>query len=93
MQHNTPNMTEKDLMTDMLNYQKHLINNFASGLMETADPPLRNTINTHLSALANDQFKLWQLMNKKGYYPVEQADMQKLDQEKQMAQQMQGTLN
>ncbi|MDL2224632.1 spore coat protein [Eubacteriales bacterium OttesenSCG-928-M02] len=93
MQHNTPNMTEKELMTDMLNYQKHLMSIYTSSLAETADPQLRNTLQSHFSTIANDQFKLWQLMNQKGYYPIEQADMEKLTQQKQAAQQMQSTLN
>jgi spore coat protein F len=93
MEQNSANLSERELMMDMLNSQKQLMSLYSLDISESACPKLRNTLGSLFTDISNDQYKLWDLMNRKGYYPVDQAEKQKLDQAKQKAQQMKPTMN
>ena len=93
MEQKNANLSERELMMDMLNSQKQLMSLYTLDLSEAACPKQRNTLGILYSDVSNDQYKLWDLMNRKGYYPVDQAEKQKLDQAKQKARQMKPTVN
>ena len=93
MEQNQFNMCEKDVLMDMLSTQKSLMSMYSLEISESVSPELRNTLDSLFSTVSSDQYKLWNLMNQKGFYPVENAEVTKLDQEKQKATQLKNYLN
>ena len=93
MEQNQFNMCEKDVLMDMLSTQKSLMSMYSLEISESVSPELRNTLDSLFSTVSSDQYKLWNLMNQKGFYPVENAEVTKLDQEKQKATQLKNSLN
>ena len=73
-QSNSNHLTEREQMMDLLNSQKQLMSLYAQGISEASCPKLRNLLGGHFQNIANDQYQLWSFLNKKGYYPVEQAE-------------------
>ena len=80
-------MSEKDIMSDVLASQKNattLYNTFAN---ECACPSLRSTFLNILDEEHQLQYDVFQVMQKKNWYPTPQADQSKIDQTKQQFQQ------
>ena len=93
MEQNQFNMCEKDVLMDMLSTQKSLMSMYSLEISESVSPELRNTLDSLFSTVSSDQYKLWNLMNQQGFYQVENAEVTKLDQEKQKATQLKNSLN
>ena len=86
-------MNEKNILMDMLTTQKSIMGTYTNMLAETSCPNMRSVLQDQLILTASDQFKVWDLMNQKGYYPTKDASDQEVQQQKQSAQQLKATLN
>jgi spore coat protein CotF len=75
-------LTDKEQITDLLTSQKHMTCTYNTYCNETATQELRACM---LSILRDEHTigeELFDTMNKKGWYPVEKAEEQKISQAK-----------
>ncbi len=73
-------MEDKEILTDLLNTEKELstlLNTFAS---ECASPKLRTTLLSFLDESHASQTKLFDCMQKNGYYQVKNATKEQIKQ-------------
>lgn len=81
-------LTDKEQITDLLTSQKHMTCTYNSYCNESATSELRSTL---LSILRDEHTigeELFNTMSQKGWYPVEKAEDQKLNQAKSQFNQM-----
>ncbi|NCC68092.1 MAG: spore coat protein [Clostridia bacterium] len=76
-------MTEKDILTDCLSSQKFTAANYNSYAGECANEQLRNTFLNILDDEHRIQADIFTDMSSNGWYPVQPADQQKLQQARQ----------
>ena len=75
-------LNEKDSLQDMLNLEKAIVKIYAMALTEGSSKAFRTLIKNGFSSSSNDQFQVYQTMNKEGYYEPAPADKQVVDKEK-----------
>lgn len=85
-------LDDKNMLTDILNTEKQLVSVYASFLCECASMDGRQIFSGNLNQTAQDQFQTFQLLQQKGWYQLEQAEQQKIDQARQSMSQMQSEL-
>ena len=85
---NQPNMSEKELITDLLYEEKHLVKQYASDVVETACPSLRRIITTNLTECATDQHCVCDQMLQRSWYKIKGAQDQDVNTAKQDMQQL-----
>lgn len=73
-------LQEKDILQDLLNTHKDITKLYAYSLIESSCPNMRKLLLQNLQKSAEDQFAIFEVMNKKGYYPTEKAEAQKVSQ-------------
>jgi spore coat protein CotF len=78
----TINMTEKDMLSDMLVLEKSIVKTYGSYLVETSCEKLRNVLNKNMKDSAGDQFQVFNSMTTRNYYPVKEAPAQEIQQAK-----------
>ncbi|MGI6168605.1 MAG: spore coat protein [Christensenellales bacterium] len=88
MSHQQANLSEQDLLNDLLSAQKQLMNSYTLFISEASCPNLRNVLSCQLNEVTNDQYKIFNAMNQKGYYPTKDAPANEVQQAKQKATQM-----
>ena len=54
-----PNMTEQELLTDLLNEEKHLVTQYASNITESACMNLRQLLMTNMSECSSDHYSVF----------------------------------
>ena len=86
----TPQMNERDFLNDMLTTEKYMTSAYSVYLHEASNQPLYQEMMNIFTETQNCQRELYNLMFKKGWYKLEAADPQKLQ---QMYQQFQGYTN
>jgi spore coat protein CotF len=86
-------MDEKSILNDLLLTHKSLMHQYSTLLAETTDPKLRGIIQDQFVNISVDQYRIYDMMSKKGYYNIKQAQPNEVQQEKQKAQQMSQSLN
>jgi spore coat protein CotF len=70
-----PDMTEQDLLTDLLNQEKQMISSYAMYIQEATCPSLRKVLMSQLSQTCQDEYQVFDQMRQKGYYtPKDAAD-------------------
>ena len=77
---------EKEMLTDALASQKYVTENYNTFANECANPAVKNEFMDILNEEHQIQFELFSEMNKRGWYPLEQANQQKVSQAKQKFQ-------
>ena len=93
MPHNTPNMSEKELLLDLLNEEKNLIKEYASDVTESSCPSLRQVLLTNLTECSQDQFQVFDQMRSRNMYKTKdapQSEVQTLKQDTQTLKQQTG---
>lgn len=73
-------LTEKDLMHDLLATEKQVISAYSTGITETSCQNLRNTLVNNFTKVQDVQYKVFEAMQQKGWYPTKDApdaDVQK----------------
>ena len=66
-------LNEKDAMLDMLNVEKNLTKVYADVLTEGTTKGFREKLKSNFNEQANDQLHMFLLMCEEGYYKVETA--------------------
>ncbi|MDY2880280.1 MAG: spore coat protein [Candidatus Borkfalkiaceae bacterium] len=77
-------LNEKDSLTDILTGEKELVKLYGAALTETSGKELRRALREHLQETAEDQFALFKVMQKNGYYEPKPADKSVIDEKAQM---------
>lgn len=86
----TPQMNDRDFINDLLTTEKYMTSAYSMALHEASHEGLYRDIMQIFSETQECQRNLYDLMFKKGWYAVEAADQQKLQ---QSYQQFQGYTN
>lgn len=90
---NHPNLNEKELLNDLLNQEKQLVSSYSMAITEASCPNLRNVLSTQFNQSTQDQFKVFDHMRQRGYYPTKDAQDADVQQAKQKFQTMQSELS
>lgn len=67
------NLTEKDMLQDLLTTEKHLISSYSTGITESSCQNLRGTLVNNFNNSQGVQYKVFSIMNQKGWYPTKDA--------------------
>lgn len=79
----TASMSERELLTDLLNSEKSLVKDYASNCTEASCPQLRNILVNCMSECAGDQFAVFEQMHMRNMYNTKQAKCQDIETAKQ----------
>ena len=75
-------LNEKDSLTDLLLLEKSLVKLYGSALTEGACKCFRTAVKNNMIEQANDQFTVFNHMQKNGYYETMPADKAVIDEQK-----------
>lgn len=67
--------SERDLVDDILHSEKQMLMSYGTYLAETSCPNLRNEFLKIITDKQQVQFQIYDLMTKKGWYPVKNAKL------------------
>ena len=73
-------LNEKDAILDMLESEKQLMSFYTTALFEGSSKSIRKGFTTHLTAVAENQYSLFNQMTTRGYYEPAPAQKQMIDQ-------------
>lgn len=76
-------LKDQDTFVDMLTVEKGLVKSYATALTEMSNPELRELIKESFNYASDDQNKVFEVMQRKGWYEVTKAKKQKIEQAKQ----------
>lgn len=82
----TPQMNERDFINDLLTTEKYFTTSYSMALHEASHMGLYNDIKNIFTETQECQRGLYELMFRKGWYGIEAADQQKLQQTYQQFQ-------
>ena len=85
-------MNEKELMQDLLTSEKQVVSAYSTGITETSCQNLRNTLVNNFRNAQDVQFKVFDAMKQKGWYPTKDAPTTEVNQLKNEATKMMGEL-
>ena len=86
---NNQNLTERELLTDLLHTEKDMAKDYAGNITESASRELREILTRHMSECAEDQFCIFNEMQSRNLYPTKQAQQQEVQTAKQNMQNLQ----
>ena len=72
-------ITDKDYMNSLLSCLKEMVKNYATVLTEASNETLYNEYKTMFDEYSSLQREAYELMFRKGWYMIEKAEQQKLD--------------
>ncbi|MBU3189055.1 spore coat protein [Clostridium bowmanii] len=81
-------MSEKDLMQDLLATEKQVISAYSTGITESSCENLRSTLMDNFKNNQTIQYKIFDAMKQKGWYPTKDAPDNEVQQLKNDATQM-----
>jgi len=87
------NLSEQDLLNDLLLQEKQLIGAYSTFITEASCQNLRQVLTTNLTENCNDQYQIFAAMKQKGYYQTKDAPTTDVQSAKQKFQQIQNQLN
>lgn len=90
--HQQPNLTEQELLNDLLNQEKQLMSSYATFIQEASCQNLRKILTNQFNQTSQDQFQVFDQMRQKGYYQPKDANDQEVQQAKQNFKTMQSQL-
>lgn len=70
---NTTNLSEKDMMQDLLATEKQTISAYSTGITETSCENLRKTLLNNFRTSEETQYKIFDAMKQKGWYQTKDA--------------------
>lgn len=73
MENNSTNLTEQELLTDLLNQEKGLLNLYNTAIVESSCQNMRKSLTDNWSQISNDQYEIFDQMQQLGYYPTKDA--------------------
>ncbi|KGK90735.1 spore coat protein [Clostridium sp. HMP27] len=71
--HNSPNLTEKELMQDLLTSEKQGVTSYATFITETSCPNLRGVLMNNFKSIEGTQYKVFDAMRNLGWYQTQDA--------------------
>ena len=77
--HKGKSINDKDYMNSLLSCLKEMVKNYATVLTEVSNETLYNEYKTMFDEYSRLQREVYELMFRKGWYTIEQAEQQKLD--------------
>lgn len=88
----TGSFTEKELMQDLLASEKQVISSYSTGITETSCPNLRTTLVNNFKSAQDIQYKVFDAMKQKGWYPTKDAADNEVQQAKTDSNQLMSEL-
>ena len=88
----TGNFSEKELMQDLLATEKQVVSSYSTGITESSCINLRNTLVDNFKSAQDVQYKVFDAMKQKGWYPTKDAPAEEVSQLKDESKQMCGEL-
>lgn len=85
-------MNEKEMMQDLLTTEKQVISAYSTGITESSCMNLRNTLLDNFKNAEEIQYKVFDSMNQKGWYPTKDAPDNEVQQVKTQSQEMMNEL-
>lgn len=85
-------MDEKELMQDLLTSEKQVISAYSTGITETSCVNLRNTLVNNFKNAQDVQYKIFDTMRQKGWYPTKDAQETEVQQLKDQSNQIMSSL-
>ncbi|AJO21971.1 hypothetical protein B4096_2413 [Heyndrickxia coagulans] len=82
----TPEMNDRDLANDLLSMEKYMTASYNTAMNEASHEKLYRDLLTIFTETQNEQRKLYETMFQKGWYSMEAAEQQKLQQSFQQHQ-------
>lgn len=82
------NFQEKDMLHDLLSTEKQTLGSYSSGITESSCVNLRNTLLNNYQGAQDIQYKIFDTMRQKGWYPTKDAPSNEVQQVKTQSQQM-----
>ena len=87
-----PNLSEQDLLNDLLNQEKQMISSCALYIQEASCPNLRRVLTDQFNQTCQDQYTVFDNMRQKGYYTTKDAPDNEVQQAKDSLKAMQQQL-
>lgn len=78
-------MKEKELMHDLLATEKQVLSAYSVGISEASCPNLRDTLLKNFESVQEVQYKIFDTMKQKGWYPTKDASDADVNQVKSSA--------
>ncbi|WP_026883160.1 spore coat protein [Clostridium akagii] len=82
------NFSEKELMQDLLATEKQVVSSYSTGITESSCPNLRDTLVNNFKSVQDVQYKVFDAMRQKGWYPTKDAPEDEVNQLKNESKQM-----
>ena len=76
-------MDDRELMENMLMLEKGACDLMMHGTIESCSPDVHHAFSCSLNSSLQMQEQIYEKMQQKGWYPVQQAERQKVDQVRQ----------
>ena len=76
-------LNEKDSLQDMLNLEKSLVKVYSTAMTEGCSKGFRNLIKEHWERATEDQMTVFLQMTEQGYYQVESASEETLNEQRE----------
>ena len=73
-----PEINDRDLINDVLSFEKYLSNGYNTGLNEMQNPKLHQAVSTILSDIHQCQWQAFNMMFEKGWYKMNAAPQEEL---------------
>lgn len=80
-------MNDKELTHDLLSSEKQVVSSYSTGITESSCMNLRNTLITNFKSAQDLQYKVFDSMKTKGWYPTKDAPTSEVTQLKTEANQ------
>ncbi|AGK95199.1 spore coat protein [Clostridium pasteurianum] len=82
------NFSEKEMMQDLLATEKQVISSYSTGITETSCANLRNTLVNNFRSAQDIQYKVFDAMKQRAWYPTKDAPENEVQQLKTEVTQM-----
>jgi spore coat protein CotF len=86
-------MSEQDMLNDLLTQEKQFISAYSTFISEASCPNLRHLLMTNFDQVCEDQYQIFDIMRKKGYYQTKDAQDADVNTAKQKFSQMKSQLH
>ncbi len=85
---NSGNLSEQELMTDLLTSEKQAISAYSTGITESSCTNLRDHLVENFKSTQEIQYRVFDAMKQRGWYKTDDAQTQKVQEAKQKASQL-----
>lgn len=82
------NLTEQDLMEDLLTSEKYLIGSYSTFIPEAVCPQLKHVLTDNFNGCVLNQTEIFDKMNQLGWYPAKAAPKPEVEAARQKFQQL-----